>query len=341
MTTAIQTLVDNLNHYFNHPHSYANTVREPGNKHVFDACMEQLEPSLDFEQKMVLMDYRMCCSRALDAARSGNLEGSTFWLNKTEELPDFDNPVLQKIVDINIIPAKAYQFYKEGQFDLAIDMLKETIEFSGQLVEEAGVDYMVWGQMEDYINIFRVYCTLKDKAMAIQYAQAMLKAAIHGLHTPNILEDVSPSLLLKAEFDFINYSTSDILFRLLKFENMQPKDVCREVLSVLWEEEDWSKCPTMGYPQAMFVLKYWLENDVQALGKMVEELLPYLNHLNPILQFYIFEAILSVLLESDYSPTDNSLLEHIANHYTEKLKIGASILVNYSHLNFEHLQEVA
>ena len=324
-----------LEQHFDQESKREKSIVQPGNKHVFDACMEILEPTLDFEEKMTLMDYHLCYNNALDGARQGNLDSSTFWLNKAEELPTFDKPILKKLLDVNKIPAIAYHFYKEGKYDEAIEMLIETIEISGALGREGNIDYMVWGQMEDYINIFRALCTKKDKEGAIKYAQAILLAGATGKHTTGVLENVSSELLLKAEIQFLSYATGDILMRLLKFEGMDRVAIVKAIFQPLWDLENWTNCPLEGYKEAVFALKYWAEQDTEAFAAAIEKLLPNLAQQSNMLQFYILEALLPLIVAYENKEIKGSLKNYISNYYLNDLELSQHILLHHSKLNFE------
>lgn len=331
----MNNLLTVLVQHFEQESKREKSIVQPGNKHVFDACMEILEPTLDFEEKMTLMDYHLCYNNALDGARQGNLDSSTFWLNKAEELPTFEKPILKKLLDVNKIPAIAYHLYKEGDYDKAIEMLIETIEISGALGREGNIDYMVWGQMEDYINIFRALCTKKDQAGAITYAQAILLAGAVGKHTTDVVENVSSELLLKAEIPFLSYATGDILMRLLKFENLDRAAIVKAVFQPLWDLEDWTNCPLKGYEEAVFALKYWTEGDTKAFAAAIEKLLPNLAQQSNILQFYILEALLPSITTCENTELKESLKKYISDYYINNLELSQFILLHHSKLNFE------
>lgn len=326
--------LEQLSNYFEQQNSQQETLVQAGNKHVFQACMEHLEGTLNFEEKMTLMDYHLCYNNALDSARKNNLDGSQMWLNKAAELPSFENPTLQKVVDVNKMPAIAYHLYRAGDHEKAIKLLMDTIQLYENLVQEDKIEYMVWGQMEDYINIFRVYCTQKNMALALKYAQSILLATTHGKHSKGILENVSPSILKKREIDFTSYATSDILLRLLKLEPSKKKVVAL-VFPPLWEIQDWSSSSFPGYKNAIFALKYWMEEDMPSFLEEFNNLLPNINSQASILQFYLLEAIIPLIKTSSNTAIKETLLNQLSNYYINQLDLDYSILENYSQLKFE------
>lgn len=336
MITENHLFVEQLSNYFEQQNKQQDTLVQAGNKHVFQACMEHLEGSLNFEEKMTLMDYHMCYNNALNGARSNNLDASQMWLNKAADLPDFEKPILQKIVDVNKFPAIAYHLYRAGDYKKATELLMKTIQISGSLVQEDKIEYMVWGQMEDYINIFRVYCTENDSTLAFKYAQSILLATVHATHSKDILENVSSDILKKGEIDFISYATSDILLRLLKLEPSKKK-VVAQLFHPLWEIQDWSNCPLLGYKHAIFALKYWEEEDTTSFLKEFEHLLPYFNRQGYILQFYLLEALVPLIKTASDSTSKETILNHLSSYYTKQLDLDYSILKNHSQLKFEPL----
>jgi hypothetical protein len=326
--------VEQLSNYFKQENNKKEITVQAGNKHVFEVCMQQLEDTLNFEEKMTLMDCHLCYNKALDSARQNNLEASQMWLDKAEELPSFKKPLLQKVVDINKLPAIAYHLYRAGDHEKAIELLMDASSIYKGLVEEEKIEYMAWGQMEDYINIFRVHCSQKDIPAAVKYAQSILLAATHGKLTEGVLENVSPSILKKREIDFTSYATSDILLRLLKLEPSKKK-VVLHAFSSLWEIQDWSNCPLLDYKNAIFALKYWAEEDIPSFLKEFNNLLPSMNNLASILQFYLFEAIIPIIDASSNSTKKQALLDQLSNYYITKLDLDLFTLDNYSQLKFE------
>lgn len=318
-----------------------------GNKHVFEACMEHLDDELDFEEKMILMDYHMCYTQALDGARDNNLDASQHWLDQAEALPTFDKPVLNRMVAVNKTPAIAYHLYRESQFEKAIQLLEETIAISGTIATQDGIGYLVWGQMEDYINIFRVHCTAKDRPKALRYAQSILLAAVHGKMTPGVVDHVSPALLQQGSIDFISYATTDTLARLLKLEPTTPKTLLKEVLSPLWMENDWSNCPLEGYQQAVNTLQHWVEGDTAAMMDAYVKQLPTMRHQSPVLQFFLLEATVpmckAALTEPAFQALRTQLLEYLQQigveryllqHHSQLLARAASLTQH--HPNYEN-----
>jgi hypothetical protein len=334
MTIENNQFLEQLSNYFEQQNKQQETLVQAGNKHVFQACMEHLEGRLNFEEKMTLMDYHLCYNNALNGARENNLEASQRWLNKAAELPDFENPSLQKIVDVNKFPAIAYHLYRAGDHEKAIQLLMDTIQISGSLAQEDNIEYMVWGQMEDYINIFRVHCTQKDSTSAFKYARSILLASVLGKHSKGVLENVSATILKKAEIDFISYATSDTLLRLLRLEPSKRK-VVAQVFSPLWEIQDWSSCPLSGYQNAIFALKYWVEEDTTSFLKEFESLLPNMNRQSYLLQFYLLEAIIPLIEASSNATLKETILSHLSNYYINQLDLDYSILKDYSQLKIE------
>lgn len=307
---------------------------QAGNKHVFQACMEHLQDQLDFDDKMVLMDYHMCYSNALDGARNGNLDASQHWLEKAESLPDFEQPILQRIVEINKVPAIAYHKYREGAYEKAIELLQKTIQTSGTLATQDGIDYLVWGQMEDYINIFRVYCTAKDHNKALQCAQSILLAVVHGQLTKGHVENVSPALLRAGTIDFISYATSDVLVRLSKLGILEGKALIKAVLEPVWSVQNWSSCPLLGYQHAMAALKYWSEDNIQDMLRACVDLLPFMNKQSPILQFFLLEALLPILEES-LSTMEFEQMRIKMQQHMQQIGVDYYLLQHHSKLPFQ------
>lgn len=330
------SFLEQLNNYFEQQNKPENKLVQGGNKHVFEACMEHLAPSLTFDEKMMLTDYHVCYNKAFTNALSGKLDASQMWLNKAGELPLFEKNTLQKVVETNKFPAVAYHVYREGDYKKAIELLLCSIEAAGSLVEEDNIEYMVWGQMEQHINIFRVHCANKDQAAAISYAKSILLALVDAQHTKGAVENVSPRLLKKGEIDYIGYATGDILSRLIKLEGVTIEMIIQEVFKPLYTTIDWSNCPLEGYKNAIFVLKYWLEKDVDALQKEFEDLLPNMNRQNNLLQFYLLEVIVPLIKDQvDDSEMKQKVLAHIPNYYINRLNLDDTVLIHYSQFEFE------
>jgi hypothetical protein len=330
------SFLEHLDNYFELQNRPENKLVQGGNKHVFEACMEHLAPVLTFDEKMMLIDYHVCYNKAFTSALAGNLGVSQMWLNKAGQLPSFEKNTLQKIVEVNKFPAVAYHVYREGNYKKAIEFLVHSIKAAGSLVEEDKIEYMVWGQMEQYINIFRVHCANKDQAAAISYAKSILLALVHAQHTKGAVENVSPSLLKKGEIDYISYATGDILSRLIKLEGVSIEMIVQEVFKPLCTTTDWSNCPLKGYKNAIFALKYWLENDTDALQKEFEDLLPNMNLQNNLLQFYLLEIIVPLIKDQvDDSDVKQKIVAHIPNYYINQLNLDDSVLIHYSQFEFE------
>ncbi|MGK0291083.1 MAG: hypothetical protein ACI86H_002550 [bacterium] len=325
-----------LDNYFEQQNRPENKLVQGGNKHVFEACMEHLDPILTFDEKMILMDYHVCYSKAFTSALTGNLDASQMWLNKAGQLPFFEKNTLQKIVEVNKFPAVAYHVYREGNYKKAIEFLVRSIKVAGSLVEEDKIEYMVWGQMEQYINIFRVHCANKDQAAAVLYAKSILLALVHAQHTKGTVENVSPMLLKKGEIDYISYATGDILSRLIKLEGVTIEMIVQEVFNPLCTTMNWSNCPLEGYKNAIFVLKNWVENDTDAMQKEFEDLLPNMNRQSNLLQFYLLEVIVPLIKNQvDNSDVKQRILTHIPNYYINRLNLDDTVLTNYSQFEFE------
>ena len=329
----ISAFAQQLDHYFKQQAQQTEGV-QAGNKHVFQACMEHLHSELDFDEKMTLMDYHMCYSNALDGARNGNLDASQHWLEKAESLPDFDRPVLQRVVAVNKVPAVAYHLYREGQYDQAVELLRETIRTSGMLANDDGIDYLVWGQMEDYINIFRVYCTAKDHNKALQYAQSILKAVVHGQLTEGYVEGVSPTLLRAGTIDFISYASSDALVRLSKIGVLSGKALVKAVLEPIWSVEDWCNCPLSGYQQALTALRYWTEDNTPDFLEACTTLLPFMQQQSPIIQFFILEALVPIL-EAAQDTTTFKQMRMSIQQYMQQIGVDYYMLQHHSQLPFQ------
>ena len=327
------TLAQHLEQYLQQRNATDEGV-QAGNKHVFQACMEHLEPQLNFEQKMVLMDYHVCYTNALEGARSGNLAVSQHWLDKAEALPDFESPQLQRVVDINKHPAVAYHVYRAGDHEEAIQLLRETIQISGDIVHKDGLPYLIWGQMEDYINIFRVHCTAKEGAKALQYAQSILLAAVHGQHTPGVLDDVSSELLQEGAIDFISYATSDVIVRLLKMGQWSNQALLHQLLHPLWDVEDWSHCPLAGYEEAIKAMRDGLEESPTFAEALVAAL-PLLHRQSPALQFFLLETAMTQLKESLPQKQLVNLQKAIGQYYVQNAEVDHYLLGNHSQLTFQ------
>lgn len=195
---------------------------------------------------------------------------------------------------------------------------------------------MIWGQMEQYINIFRVHCARKDQAAAILYAKSILIALVHAQHTKGIIEDVSPELLKKGEIDYISYATSDILTRLMRIEGVTIEMLVKEVFEPICVMGDWSNCPLDGYQNAIFALKYWLENDANALQAEIQKLLPNMSRQSDLLQFYLLEAIVP-LIKNQFKDSDlkQNVLRYIPNYYINSLGLDDDLLIHHSQFEFE------
>lgn len=333
MSTKTNHFIEQLNSYFKQEYNSNTKTVQAGNKDVFEACLDYLEANtaFDFEQKMTLMDYRVNYNHSLEAARVGKLKSAAFWLKKANELPVFENELLQKIVAVNQMPATAYYLYKEGNYQEAIALLKNTITLSGELAEKANIEYMVWGQMEDYINIFRAYCTQKDSVLAIKYAQAILLASLHGISTPGILENVSADTLIKAEIDFVSYATAESLQRLLRFDDLNLSDIIHQVFEPLLEIEDWSHCRFKNYKEAIIALKYATANQQEIFLEAMEQLLPNFYNQPNILQYFLLEESIPFILTQTDNPSDE-LLKSIYTYYKDTLGLTQSA-INRSRLN--------
>lgn len=333
MSTQTNRFIEQLNAYFKQEHNSNKKAVKAGNKDVFEACLDYLETNaaVDFEQKMTLMDYRVSYNHALEAARIGKLKSAAFWLKKADELPAFEEELLQKIVAVNQMPATAYYLYKEGNYQEAIALLKNTITLSGELAEKANIEYMVWGQMEDYINIFRAYCTQKDKVSAIKYAKAILLASLHGISTPNILEDVSSETLIKAEIDFVSYATAESLQRLLRFKELNLSNIISQVFEPLLEIEDWSHCRFPNYKYAIIALKHATDNQQEMFLDDMDQLLPHFYDQPNILQYFLLEESIPFILAQTNSNPDG-LLKSIYSYYKDTLGLTQSA-INSSRLN--------
>lgn len=330
------SFLEQLDNYFEQQNRPKNKLVEGGNKHVFEACMEHLAPILTFDEKMILTDYHICYNKAFTSALTGNLDASQMWLNKAGQLPFFEKDTLQKVVEVNKFPAVAYHVYREGNYKKAIDLLVRSIKAAGSLVEEDEIEYMIWGQMEQYINIFRVHCANKDEAAAVSYAKSILLALVHAQPTKGVVENVSPRLLKKGEIDYISYATGDILYRLIKLEGVTIKKIVQEVFQPLCAIINWSNCPLGGYKNAIFVLKYWVENNTDALQKEFEDLLPNMSRQNNLLQFYLLEAIVPLIKNQvNNSEMKQEILTYIPNYYINQLNLDDTLLTHYSQFEFE------
>lgn len=335
MSNLTSLLSKKIKTYFEHHLAAVEPSVASGNRHVFQVCLEHLSDRMSFEEKMQLIDGVVCYNKSLDHARENNLAASEHWLNKAATLPDFENKLLQKVLDINKIPATAYFHYANKDYDKAVSMLKTTIELCRELAEEAQIEYLIWGQMEEYINLFRTYCSIPNQAVAIQHAQAILNFLIAGKTTKGTLEHVRLDIIKKAEIDFLGYATGDVLYRLMRFESYDKSKIVKTIFEPIWQQDNWSLVSLEGYQASILLLKAWVEKDYEKMIAAFDEVAPTLYKQSALLQFYIFEALISLIKMEGSSEEKGIIANYVSQYYRQFLEFEIEFLNRYSLLIFE------
>ncbi|MGO4289252.1 hypothetical protein [Chitinophaga sp. RAB17] len=166
-----------------------------------DVLLAKLTP----EDKHTLYPLNSWFMKGLNYSKSGSMELAKYYFEQGERYEQSlaKDTLLWQAVQNEYLPKKAYYLYKTGERDSAEKMLHEVM-LNMQAMELQGFEYLVFGRIQQYHNLVRMYFAYGQTDEAIGLASEVVAYLLSG-HSDKLTDLNVPLAQHPEEYDVFKY----------------------------------------------------------------------------------------------------------------------------------------
>lgn len=325
MEKTLNNIISSLQSEIDNP----TNIQDYNRQHIFDDIKSMIRNKLMPSDVMDLNYHFYIYEKCLEFSREKAFGLAEYWIHHINESYIDLEGYVKKPLRLLYLPMIAFYHYAKKDYLKALNYLLEErvcIDSFFESHDELSIEF----NLEQVVNIFRVYYSMNDLSSTLKYSRAILLFSTLGTSQEGIVE--GDMQVLKENdpqnaINWIRYITNSVLAKPL-YDNTNI-ELKRNTLEGIFEPffgiTDWNACPIPTYKHAMVSLKAFKNEDIEKQILEVAKLIDSITTLPENLQFYLFRILL-VTINKEF-PKYQPIFIKTANEYLKgnlKLKLSLS-----------------